>query len=165
MVQRDAVQWARSLVRFVIAWLIALYVYQVVHEVMHALKGPAGLAAGALTVALNLYARRRATRCVPASFAFKFWLYLPVGVFLLVPPIIKMVAYLTADGERSWWSHLVSLLPFLVELGIPVAVLLWAYAVLGTLGGRDGDAVDATGTGATETEADAPGDSGAAATP
>ena len=126
----------RGMLMFVVAWLIALYIYEVFQEV-HA---KIGFFVAALTFGVNLYARRRATRCAPGSVAFKFWLYLPAILFLALPILIKIIVYLTSKDDRSWWSHLLSLLPFLLKLGVPAMVLLWVYISLGRLRpGKSGD--------------------------
>lgn len=112
---------------FVVAWLVAIYVFEIVFEI----NKTTGFVAGALTFALNLYARKRAGVCIPGSFAFKFWLYLPVLLFLGLPVTVKIVVYLTTEGETSWWRHLFSLFPFMLKLGVPVVTLLFVYIALG----------------------------------
>lgn len=124
----DPVERLRSLVMFVIAWLIALYVYEVVEE---SFKTGVGVAAGVGTGLLNLYARRRAAASPPASWAFKFWLYLPVILFLLAPVAVKTVGFFVNNQGRTWWEQVFALLPFLLKLGVPVAGLLWVYWRLG----------------------------------
>lgn len=117
----------RQVVLFVIAWLIALYVFEVAQEVNQAV----GFGAAAATFGLNLYARRRAAACVPGSFTFKLWLFMPAILFLVLPILIKVVVYFTSDESRSWWDHLFSLVPFMLKLGLPVLALLWVYISLG----------------------------------
>ena len=135
----DSIDRVRALVMFVMAWLIALYVYEVVQDAFH---GPVGFVAAALTLGVNIYARKRAVSCVASNLAFKFWLYLPIVLFLVVPVVVKIIVFLTSEGDRSWWDHLLSLLPFLLKLGVPVAVLLWVYVAVGRLGPSN-DAGDA----------------------
>ena len=117
----------RGLIMFVVAWLVALYVFEIVQEVHKTM----GFVAGALTFAINLYARKRAGICIPGSLAFKFWLYLPAILFLGLPLIVKIVVYFTTEGETSWWGHMFSLFPFMLKLGVPVVTLLWVYIALG----------------------------------
>ena len=136
----DKVDRIRGLVMFVVAWLIGLYVYEVVQEYA---KGPVGLVAGVVTVAVNLYARRRATTCAPGTWAFKFWLYLPVILFLLVPIVAKLIIFLVAQADRTWWDHLLSLLPFVLKLGVPVGILLGVYWALGRMVPRESEAGEA----------------------
>ncbi len=124
---------------FVVAWLIALYVYEVVQEVAH---GAMGFLAAVLTFGVNLYARKRAVGCAPGSRSFKFWLYLPAAVFLVLPVLIKVVIYFASEGDRSWWDHLLSLLPFVLKLGVPVMTLLCVYIALGRLGHDRGGSVE-----------------------
>ena len=123
----NSIDRLRGLIMFVVAWLVALYVFQIVYEI----HKTTGFVAGALTFALNLYARKRAGTCIPGSLAFKFWLYLPVLLFLGLPFIVKIVVYFTTESETSWWGHLFSLLPFIFTLGIPVVTLLFVYIALG----------------------------------
>ncbi len=133
---QDKAARARESVMFVVAWLIGLYVYEVVQEAFH---GSIGLAAAVLTVLANIYARKRAAACVEPNWRFKFWLYLPVVVVIVVPIAVKAVILLTDSGDRSWWSHALSLLPLLLKLGVPVAALLWAYIAIGKLGVLEGE--------------------------
>ena len=124
----EKVDRVRGLVMFVVAWLIGLYVYDVVQE---AFRGPIGFVAAAATFGVNLYARKRALACVETDWKFKFWMYLPVILFLLVPVAVKVIVFLTSEGEQGWAHHLLSLLPFILKLGVPVATLLWVYWALG----------------------------------
>ncbi len=137
----SSIDRVRTSVMFVMAWLIGLYVYEIVQEtfaaMQQAIRGPIGFVAALATLALNLYARKRAAACDPSSRAFKFWLYLPVGLFLALPLVVKVIFFLTSDEQQSWWDHLVSLLPVLLKLGVPVAALLWAYMALGRLRPRN----------------------------
>ncbi len=126
----DRVYRVRGGIMFVVAWLIGLYIYEVVQEHFH---GPIGFVAAAGSVAANLYARKKATACVPASSAFRFWLYLPVALFLVVPLAVKVLVYLQSEGDQGWWTHLSSLLPFLLKLGVPIAALAWLYVAVGKL--------------------------------
>ena len=118
---------------FVVAWLIGLYIYEVVQEKFHE---TIVVVAALLTLGINLYARKRAVACVEATPQFKFWLYLPVILFLVVPVLVKVIIFLTDDAEWSWWDHFFSLLPFILKLGVPVAALLWAYKAMGKLSAR-----------------------------
>ena len=136
----DKVDRVRGLVMFVVAWLIGLYVYDVVQETF---RGPIGFVAAAATFGVNLYARKRALASVETNWTFKFWMYLPVILFLLVPVAVKVFVFLTGEEDRSWGNHLLSLLPFILKLGVPVATLLWVYWALGRLVAKEGEAVDA----------------------
>ena len=122
------VESVKRTIMFVIAWLVGLYIFEIVQEHFH---GSIGFAAAAATVGVNLYARHRAALTKARTFAYKFWLYLPVVLFFAVPIAAKLVAYFMQEEERSWWNHMVSLLPFILKLGVPVAVLLWVYWTLG----------------------------------
>jgi len=124
----DPVEKLRSLVMFVIAWLIALYVYEVVQS---SFQTGVGVAAAVGTGILNLYARRRAANCPATSWAFKFWLYLPVILFLVVPVAAKTIGFLANSKGLTWWQQVYALLPFMLKLGVPVAGLLWVYWRLG----------------------------------
>jgi len=126
----DRADRIRGVVMFVIAWLIGLYVYEVVQD---AFRGPIGIVAAAITVGVNLYARKKASGCVERNFMFRFWLYLPVVLFIVLPVAVKVIAYLTTEVDQSWWSQLTSLLPFVLKLGVPVAILLWVYWAVGRL--------------------------------
>ncbi len=125
---RTNVEQVRWLVMFVVAWLIGLYVFELVQQQY---SSSVGLVAAVATFAINFYARRRAAASVEATWVFKFWLYLPVILFLVVPIIIKAVVYFRGGDDRQWWDHLYSVLPFVLKLGVPVAVLLWVYWSLG----------------------------------
>ena len=141
------VESVKRTIMFVIAWLVGLYIFEIVQEHFH---GPIGFAAAAATVGINLYARHRAALTKARTFAYKFWLYLPVVLFFAVPIVAKLAAYyFTREEERSWWGLMVSLLPFILKLGVPVAVLLWVYWTLGRLAPE----VYATEEPAQETEA------------
>ncbi|MEE9294246.1 MAG: hypothetical protein V3W34_04675, partial [Phycisphaerae bacterium] len=111
------------------------YVYEVVQEAFH---GSIGLAAAVLTVFVNMYARKRVAACVGPSLTFKFWLYLPAILFLVVPIAVKVAVYLAGNGDRSFWDHLFSLLPLFLKLGVPAGTLLWAYIVIGKLSAPEG---------------------------
>lgn len=128
---RDNIDRARWLIMFVIAWLVGLYVYEIVQ------KTSIGFVAAVSTLGVNLYARKRAAACEPSSRAFKFWLYLPVTLFLVVPSLYKLISYLVSGEKTSWWDVLGSALPFVLKLIVPVAVLLWVYMSLGRLRGRE----------------------------
>lgn len=123
----NSMERLRGLIMFVVAWLVALYVFEIVQEIHKTM----GFVAGGITFAINLYARKRAGVCIPGSLAFKFWLYLPALLFLGVPFIVNIVVYFSTEGEKSWWGHLFSLLPFMLKLGVPVVMLLWVYIALG----------------------------------
>lgn len=127
MISFNSTDRLRNLIMFVVAWLVALYVFEIVQEINKSI----GLVAGVVTFALNLYARKRAATCIPGSFAFKFWLYLPAILFLGLPFLVKVIVYLTTKTETSWWAHLYPLLPFMLKLGVPVVTLLFVYIALG----------------------------------
>lgn len=120
----------KSLIMFVMAWLVAVYVYEVAKEAFH---GAVGLVMAAVTVGVNWYARKRAAACAGGNRAFKFWLYLPMALFLVVPVAVKLFQYFSSESDRSWWAHVASLLPFLLTLGVPLVVLLWVYLSLGRI--------------------------------
>jgi hypothetical protein len=126
---RDAVGRARGLVKFVIIWLIALYIFEVVHEARWF------VGAGAVVVAgfVNVYSRKKAAAAVEANLAFHLWLYAPVVVLFALPLLLNAILTLTDEQERTWTDHLVSLLPFLLKLGVPAVALIWAYVTLGKL--------------------------------
>ena len=115
---------------FVVFWLIALYVYEIVQASFH---GSAGIAAAVVTVAINLYARKRAVACVKPNLAFKLWNYLPAILIFVVPLAVKIITYFTDAEGLSWWEHVYSLMPPFLKLGVPVAALLWAYIAIGKL--------------------------------
>ncbi len=119
----------RHLLMFVIAWLIGLYVFEAIRESSAVL----GIIAAALTLIVNLYARKRAAALVTPTPAFYFWLYLPAILFFVVPIASKAIIYFTSDEPTSWWSHVYSLAPFVLQLGIPAGTLLWIYAAVGRL--------------------------------
>lgn len=123
----NSIDRLRNLIMFVVAWLVALYVFEIAQEINKSV----GLVAGAVTFALNVYARKRAGTCIPGSAAFKFWLYLPALLFLGLPFLVKVIVYFTTEAETSWWGHLFSLLPFMLKLGVPVLTLLFVYIALG----------------------------------
>lgn len=117
----------KSLIMFVMAWLVAVYVYEVAKEAFH---GTVGLFVAALTVGVNWYARKRAAACAGGNWTFKFWLYLPMALFLAVPAAVKLFQYFRSGPDRSWWTHAASLLPLLLTLGVPLVVLFWIYLSL-----------------------------------
>lgn len=121
----------RSVVMFVIAWLIGLYVYEVAAG--HYGQGVSiGLAI--LTLAVNGFARWRAVKSIrQADLGFYFWMAVPLLLFFVVPGVVKLVIYLQSEQRESWWRYLASLLPFLLKLGVPLAALFWVYVVLGRL--------------------------------
>ena len=120
----NRIERLRSLVMFVIAWLIALYVYEVVKA---SFQTSIGVAAAVGTGVLNLYARRRAEQSAGTTWAFRFWLYLPVILFLAVPLCVKTVGFFSSTQGKGWWDQVLALLPFMLKLGVPVAILLWVY--------------------------------------
>lgn len=129
--ERDRIDRIRTAVMFVIAWLIALYVYKVVLAATD--HGGLGFGAAALVWGINLYARRRAAACVEGNRLFRFWHYVPMIVFLVVPLAIKIIQYFVSDQELRWWNHIFALLPFMLQLGVPAGVLGVAYVMLGRL--------------------------------
>ncbi|MHC4695235.1 MAG: hypothetical protein ACYTFA_00680 [Planctomycetota bacterium] len=125
----NSVDRIRTLVKFVIVWLIALYVFEVVRQ------NNWFIGAGAVIVAalVNTYARKKAAAAVETNLAFHFWLYMPLVVLFGLPLLFKVVIMLTGEEDVTWWHHLGSLLPFVLKLGVPVAALLWVYVALGRL--------------------------------
>lgn len=123
----NSIDRLRNLIMFVVAWLVALYVFEIVQEINQA----TGFVAGAVTFALNLYARKRAATCIPGTLAFRFWLYLPAILFLGLPFIVKLIVFFATETDTSWWAHLFQLLPFMLKLGVPVVTLLFVYIALG----------------------------------
>jgi hypothetical protein len=125
------VAWGRSLVAFIVAWLVAVYVYDVVRE--HN-KPVVGFALAALTFAVNGFARWRAAKSAgQVNWKFHFWVALPFILFFMVPIVIKIVAYLQSGAETPWYQYLWALMPFLLKLGVPVLALLWIYILFGRL--------------------------------
>ena len=116
-----------------------VYVFEVVRVEFN---GTFGAIVAALTVVANMYARKRALTGGGSRAATYFWLYMPVIVFFVVPLAFKVVAFVSDRDGRSWWAQVYSLAPFILKLGIPVALLLWVYFVLGR-GREDKDAVEA----------------------
>lgn len=127
----DRIERLRGYVMFVVAWLIGLYVFGVVQESFQMTS--IGLVAGVLTLGVNIYSRKRAAACVEATWAFKFWLNLPIILFIALPIIVKIVAFFIDKENRGWWVHFNSLLPFVLKLGVPVFALLWVYFSLGRM--------------------------------
>ena len=129
----DRIERLRGLVMFVVAWLIGLYVFEIVRQ---SFSPSVGFVAAFLTLAVNIYARRRAAACVDTTTAFKFWMNLPIILFLVLPIVIKIVAYFWPDQERSLWKHIESLVPPFLKLCVPVVTLLWVYFSLGRMLGK-----------------------------
>ena len=129
--KKGHLEWGRSLVLFVIAWLVGLYVY----EVAAGQYGQGvGISLGILTLAVNGFARWRAVESVGrASVAFYFWMAVPLILFFGVPCAVKLVTYFRSEEQGPWWHYLGSLLPFILKLGVPVAGLVWVYVVLGRI--------------------------------
>ncbi len=127
----DRIERLRGLVMFVVAWLIGLYVFEIVFQSFDSRK--VGFVAALLTLAVNIYARRRAAACVETTAAFKFWMNLPIILFLVLPIVIKIVAYFWTDEKRTVWMHIESLFPPILKLGVPVVTLLWVYFSLGRM--------------------------------
>ncbi len=130
---RNSVDRIRVLVKCVIVWLIVLYIFEVVRQ-NHWFVGAGAVAVAAL---VNVYARKKAAAAVEPNLAFHFWLYVPLAVLFGLPLLFKVFITLTGEDDLGWWDHLVSLLPFLLKLGLPVAALLWAYMALGRLRPRE----------------------------
>ena len=126
----DRIERLRGLVMFVVAWLIGLYVFEIVRQ---SFSPSVGFVAALLTLAVNIYARRRAVASVEATTAFKFWMNLPIILFLVLPIVIKIVAYFWTDEKRTVWTHIESLVPPFLKLGVPVVTLLWVYFSLGRM--------------------------------
>lgn len=135
----NPIERLRSLLMFVIAWLIAVYVYEVVKA---SFQTGVGVAAAVGTGFLNLYARRRAEQAADRTWAFRFWLYLPAILFLAVPLAVRAVSFFSATRETGWWEQVQALLPFVLKLGVPVAILLWVYWRLSSWAGRANGAPD-----------------------
>jgi hypothetical protein len=136
---KGSIDWGRSLIMFVIAWLVGLYVY----EVAAGQYGQGvGISLGILTLVVNGFARWRAVKSVGrANLAFYFWMAVPLILFFGVPCLVKLVTYLRSEEREPWWRYLGSLLPFILKLGVPVAVLFCVYVVLGRIRrGLDADA-------------------------
>ncbi len=124
------------MVKFVIVWLVAVYIFEVVRQA-NWYVGFGGVVVAAL---VNVYARRRAAAAVETNFAFQFWLYVPVVLLFGLPMLFNVVRIFTGEQEQTWWDYLVTLLPFILRLGVPVVVLIWVYVALGKLrpqGGKD----------------------------
>ena len=94
----DRIERLRGLVMFVVAWLIGLYVFEIVRQ---SFSPSVGFVAALLTLAVNIYARRRAAASVEATTAFKFWMNLPIILFLVLPIVIKIVAYFWTEEKRT----------------------------------------------------------------
>lgn len=125
----QTVQSNRRLVMFVVAWLIAVYVYEVV---LAASNFGLAILAAAVMIAVNLYARKKASEQIEPNRAFNFWLYVPAVLFLVVPVVVQLVRFVVAQNERTLSDDLVALLPFILKLGLPVGLLLWVYFRLGS---------------------------------
>ncbi len=137
----SALRLSRSLILFTVAWLVAVYVYDVVRQ--H-LDQTLSLLIAVATFAINGFARWRAAKSVgEVNRSFHFWMALPLILLVVVPLIVKLVAYLSSGGETSWWSYVVHLLPFLLKLGVPVVALVWLYFLVGGLPGKNGAAIPA----------------------
>jgi hypothetical protein len=129
LIRMSSLDWGRSLVMFVIAWLIGLYVYEVA-------AGPYGQGVGIglaiLTLVVNGFARWRAVKSIrQADLGFYFWMAVPLILFFVVPGVVKLVTYLQSEDRQPWWRYIGSLLPFILKLGVPVVALFWIYVVLG----------------------------------
>ncbi len=136
--------WGRTLVMFIVAWLVGVYIYDVMRGNFHPIIG---FTVAAISFVANIVARKYAVRHVEnANWKFYFWLALPVILFLLVPLVVKIVIYYRSEDDISWWQHMYTLLPFLLKLGVPVAALLWVYFVLGRLRRYEPEPSTATAT-------------------
>jgi hypothetical protein len=125
---RTPSDWPRALIMFVVAWLVAVYVYETVQTNVGAVPGVV-LAVG--TFVINGYARVRAMRSVDrAGWQFHFWSAMPLLLLVIVPAIVKTIAYFRAHGDAPWYSYVVPLLPLLLKLGVPVVALLIVYVLL-----------------------------------
>ncbi len=117
----------RSVIKFVIAWLIAVYLVQVMVDS----KGVAiGISASILAFVVNAYSRKRATANVQVGPEFYFWLYLPVVVFFVVPLVVRVMMFWNEE-DATWWDQLRSAMPFVLKLTVPVGALIWVYVALG----------------------------------
>ena len=129
--KKSPLDLGRSVIMFVIAWLIGLYVYEVAAG--HYGQG-VGIGLAILTLAVNGFARWRAVKSIrQADLGFYFWMAVPLILFFVVPCVVKLVTYLHSEDRQPWWRHLGSLLPFVLKLGIPVVALFWVYVVLGNV--------------------------------
>jgi hypothetical protein len=129
--KKSSLDWARSLIMFVIAWLIGLYVY----EVAAGQYGPeVGIGLAILTLVVNGFARWRAMKSIrQADLGFYLWMAVPLILFFVVPFAVKLVTYLYSDDRQPWWRYVGTLLPFILKLGVPVLALFWVYVVLGNV--------------------------------
>ena len=128
---KSGLDWCRSLIMFVMAWLIGLYVY----EVAAGRYGEGvGIGLAVLTLGVNGFARWRALKNIgQANLGFYFWMAVPLILFFGVPCVVKLAMYLQDEQRAPWWRYLASLLPFILKLGVPVAALFWVYVVLGRM--------------------------------
>jgi hypothetical protein len=139
--------WGRSLTMFIIAWLIGVYVYDVTEDDYG--QG-VGIGLAILTLVVNGFARWRAVKGVgQTTFTFYFWMAVPLILFFIVPCAVKLASYFGAEEREPWWRYMVSLLPFILKLGVPVAALFWVYVMLGRIRRRlERDAANAEAAGA-----------------
>lgn len=126
----DRIERLRGFVMFVVAWLIGLYVFEIVKQ---SFPTSVGFVAAVLTLGVNIYSRKRAAACVEATWAFKFWLNLPILLFIFLPIVVKIIAFFIDKENRGWWAQFNSLLPLALKLGVPVFALLWVYFSLGRM--------------------------------
>ncbi|MCO6438828.1 MAG: hypothetical protein J5J06_17165 [Phycisphaerae bacterium] len=119
---------ARRWIMLILIWLIAVYVYDVVTQSQEV---AIGLIAAAATIAVNLYARKKAVDQVTPNFAFNFWMYVPAVLFLVIPIVFHIAVFIARQDQRSIWQDLAQVMPFLFKLGLPAAALLWTYYLLG----------------------------------
>lgn len=129
--KKSPLDLGRSVVMFVIAWLIGLYVYEVAAG--HYGQG-VGIGLAILTLVVNGFARWRAVKSIrQADLGFYFWMAVPLILLFVVPCVVKLVTYLQSEDRQPWWRYVASLLPFVLKLGIPVVALFWVYVVLGNV--------------------------------
>ncbi len=120
----------QTAIKFVIVWLIVLYLFEIVKD---GRQWVGGIGAVVVAVFVNLYARKKAAACVETTSAFYFWLYIPVVLLFALPIAFKVILVATSDDSLGWWDHFVSLLPFILKLGVPAGALIWTYVALGRL--------------------------------
>jgi hypothetical protein len=117
----------RMFIMFVIAWLVGLSVFEVVRQMLH---GAWGVALAGITIAVNMYARRRAMHDVERSRTRWIWEKLPIVLFVVVPLLVRLIGLIWRPGDRTWWGYFGPLVPLVIKLGVPVAVLYYVYLML-----------------------------------
>lgn len=121
------------IILFVIAWLIGAHVI----EAIDGWWGPAvGVPLGVASLFLNVFSRNRANRAIDIAGKRTIkawgWMYLPVGVYVVLPLCAMVIAHLVMREEGdTWWQMLRNWLPFILELMVPATALVAAYATAG----------------------------------